>query len=549
MSQTQVTVPDLGGIDEVEVIEISIKVGDIVEEEQEILVLESDKATMEVPAPMAGKVSKILVAIGDKVSSGTPVVVMETSEQPAAAEKPEPVKEKIVKEEMANATSEQVESDQQTQVSESSSATETEIEIKVPDIGGAADVEVIEFSIQPGDTIEAEESLMVLESDKATMEVPSPESGKIISFSVSVGDKVSEGDVIGKMLVTQSQAVDKKSEKTTDQATGATETVKSTDKKAENSVSKSSSQNNEEASNTLTGKVHAGPAVRQLAREMGVDLTEVTGSGPRSRIIKEDVQQFVKTRLKQSSSAQAMGVVGSDEDFSKFGSIENVPLNKIKQVTAKNMVKSWSTIPQVTQFDEADITELEQYRKGPMAAMLPEGVKVSPLAFVLKACVMALQKFPQFNSSLNLDGTALITKQYYNLGIAVETPDGLLVPVIKDSDTKSIVDFAVESAELAGKARNKKLPMDGMMGGTFTVSSLGGIGGTAFTPIVAAPQVAILGVSKASYKPVWNGSEFEARLMLPLSLSYDHRVIDGAEAARFARYLCQLLSDTRHMLL
>lgn len=548
MSQTQVTVPDLGGIDEVEVIEISIKVGDTVEEEQEILVLESDKATMEVPAPMAGKVAKILVAVGDKVSSGTPVVEMEASEQSAAQEKPEPVKEQT-----ANATSEQVESDQQAPASESSSATETEVEIKVPDIGGAADVEVIEFSVQPGDTIAAEESLMVLESDKATMEVPSPESGKIISFSVSVGDKVSEGDVIGKMLVTQSQAVDKKSEKKSDEATEASEPVKSLNKKAEKPESesepKSSSQNNEEASNALTGKVHAGPAVRQLAREMGVDLTKVTGSGPRSRIIKEDVQQFVKTKLKQPSATQAMGVVGSDEDFSKFGSIENVPLNKIKQVTAKNMVKSWSTIPQVTQFDEADITELEQYRKGSMAAMLPEGIKVSPLAFVLKACVMALQKFPHFNSSLNLDGTALITKQYYNLGIAVETPDGLLVPVIKNSDTKSIVDFAVESAELAGKARNKKLPMDGMMGGTFTVSSLGGIGGTAFTPIVAAPQVAILGVSKASYKPIWNGSEFEPRLMLPLSLSYDHRVIDGAEAARFARYLCMLLSDTRHMLL
>jgi pyruvate dehydrogenase E2 component (dihydrolipoamide acetyltransferase) len=541
-------VPDLGGIDEVEVIEISIKVGDTVEEEQEILVLESDKATMEVPAPMAGKVAKILVAVGDKVSSGTPVVEMEASEQSAAQEKPEPVKEQT-----ANATSEQVESDQQAPASESSSATETEVEIKVPDIGGAADVEVIEFSVQPGDTIAAEESLMVLESDKATMEVPSPESGKIISFSVSVGDKVSEGDVIGKMLVTQSQAVDKKSEKKSDEATEASEPVKSLNKKAEKPESesepKSSSQNNEEASNALTGKVHAGPAVRQLAREMGVDLTKVTGSGPRSRIIKEDVQQFVKTKLKQPSATQAMGVVGSDEDFSKFGSIENVPLNKIKQVTAKNMVKSWSTIPQVTQFDEADITELEQYRKGSMAAMLPEGIKVSPLAFVLKACVMALQKFPHFNSSLNLDGTALITKQYYNLGIAVETPDGLLVPVIKNSDTKSIVDFAVESAELAGKARNKKLPMDGMMGGTFTVSSLGGIGGTAFTPIVAAPQVAILGVSKASYKPIWNGSEFEPRLMLPLSLSYDHRVIDGAEAARFARYLCMLLSDTRHMLL
>ena len=301
-----------------------------------------------------------------------------------------------------------------------------------------------------------------------------------------------------------------------------------------------------------TNKVHAGPAVRLLAREFGVNLSEVAGTGPKNRIIKEDVQAFVKKRISQPAvqmAAQAAGVVGSSEDFSRFGAIENVALNKIKQVTAKNMVQSWSTIPQVTQFDEADITDLEAYRKGTMAAMLPEGVKVSPLAFVLKACVLALQKFPQFNSSLNADGTELIMKQYYNVGVAVETPDGLLVPVIKQADKMGIVDLAVASSELAGKARNKKLPMDGMMGGSFTVSSLGGIGGTAFTPIVSAPQVAILGVSKASFKPVWNGSEFVPRLMLPLSLSYDHRVIDGAEAARFARYLCHLLGDTRHMLL
>ena len=301
-----------------------------------------------------------------------------------------------------------------------------------------------------------------------------------------------------------------------------------------------------------TNKVHAGPAVRLLAREFGVNLSEVAGTGPKNRIIKEDVQAFVKKRISQPAvqmAAQATGVVGSSEDFSRFGAIENVALNKIKQVTAKNMVQSWSTIPQVTQFDEADITDLEAYRKGTMAAMLPEGVKVSPLAFVLKACVLALQKFPQFNSSLNADGTEVIMKQYYNVGVAVETPDGLLVPVIKQADKMGIVDLAVASSELAGKARNKKLPMDGMMGGSFTVSSLGGIGGTAFTPIVSAPQVAILGVSKASFKPVWNGSEFVPRLMLPLSLSYDHRVIDGAEAARFARYLCHLLGDTRHMLL
>jgi pyruvate dehydrogenase E2 component (dihydrolipoamide acetyltransferase) len=539
MSLTQVTVPDLGGIDEVEVIEITIKVGDQVDAEQEIIVLESDKATMEVPAPMAGKVAEILVSVGDKVSSGTPVAVMETAGVAA---------DEISAPEVAEAEAVKTEDDKTETVtavapSNASEAAITEVDIKVPDLGGAEAVEVIEFSVQAGETIEAEESLLVLESDKATMEVPAPQSGTILSFTISLGDKVSEGDVIGKMRITNSQPA--VSQAAVSQAAAPSPIL--ADKKVEKAQPVAVASK-EPAS--VSGKVHAGPAVRQLARELGVELTDVSGSGPRSRITKDDVQGFVKARLKQPiAAAHSMGVVGSDEDFSRFGPIEHVPLNKIKQVTAKNMVKSWSTIPQVTQFDEADITELELYRKGAMAAMLPEGVKVSPLAFVLKACVMALKKFPQFNSSLNIDGTALVSKQYYNLGVAVETPDGLLVPVIKNAETKSIVDFATESAELAGKARNKKLPMDGMMGGTFTISSLGGIGGTAFTPIVSAPQVAILGVSKASYKPIWNGTEFKPRLMLPLSLSYDHRVVDGAEAARFARYLCMLLSDTRHMLL
>jgi pyruvate dehydrogenase E2 component (dihydrolipoamide acetyltransferase) len=549
MSLTQVTVPDLGGIDEVEVIEITIKVGDQVDAEQEIIVLESDKATMEVPAPMAGKVAEILVSVGDKVSSGTPVVMMEiVGESAEKISSSVPAETEAVKASEGKASEGIAETVTAAASSHIPGATVTEVDIKVPDLGGADAVEVIEFSVQAGETIEAEESLLVLESDKATMEVPAPQSGTILSFAISLGDKVSEGDVIGKMRITNSQpAVSQAAVSQGAVSQGAVPSPILADKKVEKAqpVALTSKE-----SASVSGKVHAGPAVRQLARELGVELPDVSGSGPRSRITKDDVQEFVKARLKQPiATTHSMGVVGSDEDFSRFGPIEHVPLNKIKQVTAKNMVKSWSTIPQVTQFDEADITELELYRKGAMAAMLPEGVKVSPLAFVLKACVMALKKFPQFNSSLNIDGTALVSKQYYNLGVAVETPDGLLVPVIKNAETKSIVDFATESAELAGKARNKKLPMDGMMGGTFTISSLGGIGGTAFTPIVAAPQVAILGVSKASYKPVWNGTEFEPRLILPLSLSYDHRVVDGAEAARFARYLCMLLSDTRHMLL
>ena len=538
MSQTQVTVPDLGGIDEVEVIEISVKVGDLIDAEQEIIVLESDKATMEVPAPIAGKVTEILISVGDKVSAGTPVVIVE-GEGEATASSEEVKATDVVAE--PQETQEQAPS-----VSPKNNEGEiSEIEIVVPDLGGAGAVEVIELTVNVGDSIEAEESILVLESDKATMEVPAPQAGVVLLFTVSVGDKVSEGDVIGRMQVENSTGSADESKKAASPEVSTTispSPVKSVATTPPKSISNTVS----------TNKVHAGPAVRLLAREFGVNLTEIAGTGPKNRIIKEDVQAFVKKRISQPAvqmAAQATGVVGSSEDFSRFGAIENVALNKIKQVTAKNMVQSWSTIPQVTQFDEADITDLEAYRKGTMAGMLPEGVKVSPLAFVLKACVLALQKFPQFNSSLNADGTELIMKQYYNVGVAVETPDGLLVPVIKQADKMGIVDLAVASSELAGKARNKKLPMDGMMGGSFTVSSLGGIGGTAFTPIVSAPQVAILGVSKASFKPVWNGSEFVPRLMLPLSLSYDHRVIDGAEAARFARYLCHLLGDTRHMLL
>ena len=538
MSQTQVTVPDLGGIDEVEVIEISVKVGDLIEAEQEIIVLESDKATMEVPAPIAGKVTEILISVGDKVSAGTPVVIVE-GEGEATASSEEVKATDVVAE--PQETQEQAPS-----VSpKNNESKKSEVEIIVPDLGGAGAVEVIELTVNVGDSIEAEESILVLESDKATMEVPAPQAGVVLLFTVSVGDKVSEGDVIGRMQVENSTGSADESKKAASPEVSTTispSPVKSVATTPPKSISNTVS----------TNKVHAGPAVRLLAREFGVNLSEVAGTGPKNRIIKEDVQAFVKKRISQPAvqmAAQATGVVGSSEDFSRFGAIENVALNKIKQVTAKNMVQSWSTIPQVTQFDEADITDLEAYRKGTMAGMLPEGVKVSPLAFVLKACVLALQKFPQFNSSLNADGTEVIMKQYYNVGVAVETPDGLLVPVIKQADKMGIVDLAVASSELAGKARNKKLPMDGMMGGSFTVSSLGGIGGTAFTPIVSAPQVAILGVSKASFKPVWNGSEFVPRLMLPLSLSYDHRVIDGAEAARFARYLCHLLGDTRHMLL
>jgi len=538
MAQTQVTVPDLGGIDEVEVIEISVAQGDAVNEEDTILVLESDKATMEVPAPNAGTISDILVKVGDTVSSGTPVVMMdgagdssssvvEASAQETVEEKAEPV---IQTQEVAPSNG---------------SGESQEIPVHVPDLGGVDNVEVIELAAKEGEELAAEDSLLVLESDKATMEVPIPQDGKLVSFHVKVGDTVSQGDLVATILASSGAASTENKPTEVPAQAPAPQTVP-----AKSAASAPIAKEPVTSVTTTSNKgVHAGPAVRKLARELGVPLDQVSSTGPRGRILKEDLQAFVKQRVNNPVAAGPAQVVGSDEDFSRFGPTESVPLNKIKQVTAKNMVQSWSTIPQVTQFDEADITELETYRKGAMQSQLPDGVKVSPLAFIMKACAMALKAFPQFNASLGPQGQTLIQKQYYNIGVAVDTPDGLLVPVVKDADQKGVIELAKGSAELAAKARDKKLPMDAMAGGTFTISSLGGIGGTSFTPIVTAPQVAILGVSKAQMKPVWNGKEFEPRLMLPLSMSYDHRVIDGAEAARFTRYLCELLTDTRNMLL
>ncbi|MGR6870795.1 dihydrolipoyllysine-residue acetyltransferase [Pseudomonas sp. HK3] len=548
MAHTQVNVPDLGGIDEVEVIEICVKVGDNLENEEALIVLESDKATMEVPAPFSGTIKDILVAVGDKVGSGTHVANMETQgEAPAEDAKPQAADAQAQTESKSDAKPE-AEADTASEQKSNTVAEPQDVDVIVPDLGGVDAVEIIELSASVGDELAFEESLMVLESDKATMEIPAPHAGKLLSFSVQVGDKVSQGDVVGKMRVAGAKEQTSAQADSGSQAENNAKPSQSSSQASQPSMQKATKQAEPSSSQAGSGHVHAGPAVRKLARELGVDLTQVGGSGPRNRIQKQDLHDFVKQRVNNPVSSP-MSVKGSDEDFSKYGVVSEQPLTKIKQVTARNMVASWTTIPQVTQFDEADITELEAYRKQSMGPLLPDGVKVSPLAFIVKACAKALKEFPEFNSSLGPNADTLILKQYLNIGIAVETPDGLLVPVIKEAGQKGVIELATDSASLAKKAREKKLPMDAMSGASFTISSLGGIGGTSFTPIVNAPQVAILGVSKANYKPVWNGTEFEPRLMLPLSLSYDHRVIDGAQAARFARYLCELLTDVRHLLL
>jgi pyruvate dehydrogenase E2 component (dihydrolipoamide acetyltransferase) len=538
MGQIQVTVPDLGGMDEVEVIEICVQAGDDITAEEALVVLESDKATMEVPAPMDGKIHSLLVSVGDKVNSDSPIALMEAQgeQSEAAVSDPEP-----------EVAAPQAAAEQPTAApaEPATEAAEQVIEVRVPDLGGLEQVEVIELVANIGDSLDAEESLLILESDKASMDIPVEKAGTLVSMNVAVGDKVNEGDVVATMKVVGSAAPAQEAP-----APAAAKPASAAQTTAPAPAAAPAKAPVAAVQAAPSGNIHAGPAVRKTAREFGVDLAQVKGSGPRGRILKEDVQAFVKQRVNAPAAAPAAAVVkGSDEDFSRHGDISEASLSKIKQVTAKNMVQSWTTIPQVTQFDEADITDLEAYRKGEMASQLEDGVKVSPLAFILKACAVALQKFPQFNSSLGPNGDTLILKQYYNIAVAVDTPDGLMVPVIKQAQSKGLIDFAKESSMLAKQAREKKLPMDAMMGASFTISSLGGIGGTAFTPIVNAPQVAILGVSKAAYKPVWNGSSFEPRLMLPLSVSYDHRVIDGAQAAQFTRYLCQLLSDIRHLLL
>ena len=540
MSDELIKVPDIGS-GSAEVIEICVNPGDSVAAEDSLIVLESDKASMDVPAPRDGVITEILLKVGDSVSEGADLLKMAAVESASTevAPEPEPAPEPV-KEEKAPEV-------------KPAAATQASIEqVVVPDIG-ASDVPVIEISVAVGDTIEAEDSLVVLESDKATMDVPSPVSGIVKAIHVKEGDALSQGDLIvdveiaGAISVVEAapQAVAKpapKAEKPTP-APAAPAPVKAEAAPAANQVELEKANK----------KFHAGPAVRKLAREFGVDLSLVKGSGPRRRIIKEDVQRYVKARLKDKAQPAAVagsGIPGMPEvDFSQWGEIEEVALNRLRKLAAQNFQRSWLNVPHVTQFDECDITEMEAFRKAQKAMAEARGTKLTPLPLILKACAYVLKELPQFCASLSPDGEKIIYKKFINIGVAVDTPEGLLVPVIKNVDQKGLWELAEECIELAGKARNMKLKLDEMQGGCFTISSLGSIGGTAFTPIVNAPEVAILGLSKADMKPVWNGKEFEPKLMLPLSLSYDHRAVNGADAARFTTMLGGLLADIRKLLL
>ncbi|HAS8150033.1 TPA: pyruvate dehydrogenase complex dihydrolipoyllysine-residue acetyltransferase [Vibrio vulnificus] len=524
----EVCVPDIGG-DEVEVTEILVAVGDSIAEEQSLLTVEGDKASMEVPAPFAGTLKEIKVAAGDKVSTGSLVMIFEVAGSGAAA--PASV---------ASAAA----------PAASGAGTPERKEVNVPDIGGD-EVEVTEIMVAVGDTVTEEQSLITVEGDKASMEVPAPFAGTVKEIKVAAGDKVSTGSLI--MVFEVAGAAPAPAAPA--QAQAAAPAAAPAAKPAAAPAATEFEENNDYA--------HASPVVRRLAREFGVNLSKVKGSGRKSRILKEDVQAYVKDALKRLESGAVAAASGKGDgaalgllpwpkvDFSKFGETEVQPLSRIKKISGANLHRNWVMIPHVTQWDNADITELENFRKEQNAieAKKDSGMKITPLVFIMKAAAKALEAFPAFNSSLSDDGESLILKKYVNIGIAVDTPNGLVVPVFKDVNKKGIYELSEELMVVSKKARAGKLTAADMQGGCFTISSLGGIGGTAFTPIVNAPEVGILGVSKSEIKPVWNGKEFAPRLQLPLSLSYDHRVIDGAEGARFITYLNECLSDIRRLVL
>ncbi len=537
-----IRVPDIGS-GEGEVIELFVKVGDRIEVEQSLLTLESDKASMEIPAPKAGVIKSLAVKLGDRLKEGDDLLELEVDEE--SAEQSEPVAAaEAVAEKPASTPAPAAKTVATPSVAEVAAENLIE-EIHVPDIGSSGKARVIELMVAVGDQITEEQSLLTLESDKASMEIPSPVSGEVVEVLVRLDAEIGTGDLILKVKVAQA-------------ATNAAATEQSAPVEVPDipkptaavSVAPVSAPSPEKRKLTA---VHAGPAVRKLAREFGVDLGLVAASGPHKRLLKEDVHAYVQTALsKQSNSSveQGSGIPQIPEvDFARFGEIEEVAMTRLQQIGALNLHRSWLNVPHVTQFESADMTELEAFRVSQKAVAEKAGVKLTLLPFLLKACAHLLKEMPDFNSSLAPSGKALIRKKYVHLGFAVDTPDGLLVPVIRDVDQKSLLQLSAEAAELADKARTKKLSAEQMQGACFTISSLGHIGGTGFTPIVNAPEVAILGVSRATMQPIWNGASFDPRLMLPLSLSYDHRVINGAAAAHFTRRLSELLAEIRSLLL
>jgi pyruvate dehydrogenase E2 component (dihydrolipoamide acetyltransferase) len=547
-----IRVPDIGN-GEGEVIELMVKVGDRIEADQSILTLESDKASMEIPAPKAGVIKAMKVKLGDRLKEGDELFELEVegeaaaapAEAAAAAPAAAAPAEKPAEAAAAPAPA----------AAPAAAAAETVQDIHVPDIGSSGKAKIIELMVKVGDTIAADQSLITLESDKASMEIPSPAAGVVEAISVKLDDEVGTGDLILKLKVAGAAPAAAPAPAAAAPAAPA-KTEAAAPAAAPAPKAEAAAPAAAQAPAKDGAKVHAGPAVRQLAREFGVELGAVSATGPHGRVLKEDVQVYVKSMMQKAKEAPAGGASGGmgiqpipEVDFSRFGEIEEVPMTRLMQLGATGLHRSWLNIPHVTQFDQADITDLEAFRVAQKAVAEKAGVKLTILPLLLKSCAFLLKELPDFNASLAPSGKAIIRKKYVNIGFAVDTPEGLLVPVIKDVDKKSLLQLAAEAAVLAEKARSKKLSANEMQGACFTISSLGHIGGTGFTPIVNAPEVAILGVSKATMQPVWDGKAFQPKLMLPLSLSYDHRVINGAAAARFTKRLSDLLADIRTILL
>jgi len=546
MALVEVKVPDIGDFKDVSIIELLVKVGDTIRAEQSLITVESDKASMEIPSSHAGVVKELKVGMGDKINIGDLVLVLESASAPAAAPTPAPAPAPAV---VAAAPA---------QVPAAAPAASSTVTVHVPDIGDFKDVAVIELLVKPGDTVAVEQSLITVESDKASMEIPSSHAGVVQSLSVKLGDVVNIGSPV---LVLTLAAAAAPVAAAPAPAPAPVAAPAATSASAAQTLPKAAPH---EPTASAVSLPHASPSVRKFARELGVPLAELKGTGPKGRITPEDVSGFVKAVMAGSAQTQAQAAKAPaasaasggafpgllpwpQVDFAKFGGVERKPLSRIKKISGANLHRNWVVIPHVTNHDEADITELEAFRVAMNKEHEKSGTKFTMLAFLIKASVAALKKFPEFNASL--DGDELVLKKYFHIGFAADTPNGLMVPVIKDADQKGVAQIAKEMSDLAAKARDGKLSPAEMSGGCFSISSLGGIGGTYFTPIINAPEVAILGVCKSFMKPVWNGSSFEPRLTLPLSLSWDHRVIDGAAAARFNAYLGSILADFRRVLL
>ncbi len=543
MSVKQINVPDIGEYSDVDVIEVLVSVGDQIAVEDSIVTLETDKATMEIPSPAAGVVKEIVVKEGDKVSEGSLLIQLEAEGADSA--------------ESDSAEVEVPATPAQSEPTEAQAAGSAVIEpVVVPDIGEYSDVDVIEVHIKVGDQIDLEAPLVTLETDKATMEIPAAAAGTITEVKVKEGDKVSQGDVIASLQSASASDAGQPDQSTDQQEPELASTTEDIGQSKQGMAQQKSEtvSATEDADGTSQSTAHASPAIRRLARELGVDLSQVTATGRKGRVLEDDVKKHVKAVMQGQGAAGTAGaglglLPDPVVDFAKFGEIETKTLPRIKKISGANLARNWIKVPHITFFEDADITDLETFRKDKKAAAEKAGVKLTPVPFIVKAVAKALTEFANVNSSLSSDGNSQVFKQYVHVGVAVDTPNGLMVPVIRDANKKSIYQIAADLIELSGKARQGKLASADMQGGCFTISSLGGIGTTGFMPIVNMPEAAILGVSKAAIKPVYDGADFVPRLMLPLSLSADHRLVDGAEAAQFLVAVAKYLSDLRELIL